>query len=165
MKVSQVELLIRQAILSFDHGEYLEYAVRGARSLAEESMPTGREPDSPFEREVIQVVRDAGWEVHPQVGCSGFRIDMGVVDRGRPGRYLVGIECDGATYHSLATARDRDRLRQSILEGLGWQLTRIWSTDWWNNREGTAEHLLAAIQALQQTADGAGVAPNKELEL
>jgi very-short-patch-repair endonuclease len=132
---------------------YLEYAVRGARSLAEESMPTGREPDSPFEREVIQVVRDAGWEVHPQVGCSGFRIDMGVVDRGHLGRYLIGIECDGATYHSLATARDRDRLRQSILEGLGWQLTRIWSTDWWNNREGTAEQLLAKVADEQQSAD------------
>lgn len=134
---------------------YLDYAARGARALAEESLPTGREPDSPFEREVIKVLRDANWQVHPQVGCSGFRIDMAVVDRNQPGRYLLGIECDGATYHSQATARDRDRLRQSILEGLGWRLHRIWSTDWWGNRVATAGRVLEVVELVQAEADAA----------
>jgi very-short-patch-repair endonuclease len=58
------------------------------------------------------------------------RIDLALVDPQRPGRYVLGIECDGATYHSSATARDRDRLRQEVLESLGWTICRIWSTDW-----------------------------------
>ena len=99
------------------------------------SMPTGREPDSPFEVAVLRALGDKGWTVHPQVGCTGFRLDMGIVDPRAPGRYLLGVECDGRTYHSGATARDRDRLRQLVLEGLGWKLHRIWSTDWWTDQD------------------------------
>lgn len=69
-----------------------------------------------------------GIEVEPQVGTAGFFIDIAVKDQKNPGRYVMGIECDGATYHSLRSARDRDRLRQEVLEGLGWRLHRIWST-------------------------------------
>lgn len=119
-----------------DLKSYLEFAIRGPRALLEQSFPTGREPDSPFEESVIRALREKGWIIHSQVGCSGYRIDMAVVDPCAPGRYLLGIECDGRTYHSGATARDRDRLRQMILEGLGWQLHRIWSTDWWINPKG-----------------------------
>ena len=93
---------------------------------------------------MIQSLRDKGWTVHPQVGCSGYRLDMAVVHPDEPGRYICAIECDGATYHSLPTARDRDRLRQHILEGLGWTIHRIWSTDWWSD----AEHEIARIDRL-----------------
>lgn len=82
---------------------------------------------------------------HAWVGCSGYRIDMAVVHPQERGRYLLGIECDGATYHSLPTARDRDRLRQFVLEGLGWTLHRIWSTDWWTDPEREMEKLEASI--------------------
>ena len=118
-----------------DLKNYLEFAQKGARALVEQSIPTGREPDSPFEVEVIRALRDRGWSVHPQVGCSGYRLDIGVVHPDHPGVFLLGVECDGATYHSLPTARDRDRLRQLVLEGLGWTLHRIWSTDWWTDAE------------------------------
>jgi very-short-patch-repair endonuclease len=111
-------------------------------------MPTGLAPDSPFETAVIKMLRNHNWEVHPQVGCSGYRIDIGVVDPRARGRYLVGIECDGRTYHSGATARDRDRLRQHVLEGLGWHIHRIWSTDWWLNPEGEVKKILERLQAL-----------------
>jgi hypothetical protein len=104
--------------------------------------------DSPFEADVCRVLRDHGWEVHAQVGCAGFSIDLAVVDPREPGRYLIGIECDGATYHSAATARDRDRLRQSVLEGLGWKFHRIWSTDWFARRQATAARLLARVKEL-----------------
>lgn len=77
----------------------------------------------------------------PQVGISKFRIDLGVVHPDWPGDFLCGVECDGATYHSAATARDRDRVRAAILEGLGWKLVRVWSTEWWFNRERAAEEL------------------------
>jgi very-short-patch-repair endonuclease len=114
-------------------------------------MPTGREPDSPFERQVISALREKGWTVHPQVGVSGYRIDIGVVDPRATGRYLLGVECDGAMYHSGATARDRDRLRQHVLEGLGWELYRIWSTDWWLNPEEPIRKLVVRLEELVAT--------------
>lgn len=134
---------------------YLEFALRGPSALAREAAPTGRDPDSPFEVEVISALRNAGWEVHPQVGCSGYRVDIGVVDRGAPGAYVLGVECDGASYHSMACARDRDRLRQAVLEGLGWKLVRVWSTDWWSNRAKSEQVLIEAVQRAQDAADNA----------
>ena len=92
----------------------------------------------------------AGYEVHHQVGCSGYRIDLGVIDPRCPGRYLLGVECDGATYHRAATARDRDKLRQMILEGLGWKLYRIWSTDWWHDAGAETGKLLSRLNDLLQ---------------
>lgn len=99
------------------------------------------------------MLRDRGWTVHPQVGCSGYRIDIGVVDPRAPGRYLVGIECDGRSYHSGATARDRDRLRQHVLEGLGWRIYRIWSTDWWINPEGEIETISTLLHGLLEVQE------------
>ncbi|WP_144111325.1 DUF3320 domain-containing protein [Paraburkholderia sp. BCC1886] len=144
----QIDLSRVRAAGVRDLKNYLEFAIRGPRALVEQSMPTGREPDSPFERQVISVLREKGWTVHPQVGVSGYRIDIGVVDPRAPGRYLLGVECDGAMYHSGATARDRDRLRQHVLEGLGWKLHRIWSTDWWLNPEEPMRKLLARLEDL-----------------
>ena len=88
-----------------------------------------------------------GWEVHPQVGCSGYRIDLAIVDPEARGRCLLGIECDGANYHRAKTARDRDRLRESVLRDLGWKIHRVWSTDWWNNPGQEIDKLKAAIAA------------------
>lgn len=131
-----------------DLKNYLDFAIRGPRALIEQINPTGLEPDSPFEQQVINYLREKGWTVHSQVGVSGYRIDIGVVDPRAPGRYLLGIECDGATYHSAATARDRDRLRHLILEGLGWELHRIWSTDWWRNPSEPMQKILARLERL-----------------
>ncbi len=130
-----------------DLKQYLEFAIGGARALVASSSPTGLGPDSPFELAVANMLRDKGWVVHSQVGCSGYRIDMAVVDPRAPGRYLLGVECDGASYHSSASARDRDRLRQHVLESLGWKLHRIWSTDWWFSAERELEKLHARLQA------------------
>ena len=110
--------------------------------------------DSPFEESVARVIRKAGFDVHSQVGVSSFRIDLGIVDPLRPGRYILGIECDGAAYHSARSARDRDRLRQEVLEGLGWRLHRIWSTDWFRNPQQETDKLLAAIRAAKDIASG-----------
>lgn len=131
-----------------DLKNYLDFAMRGPQALVEESIPTGLDPDSPFEVEVISALRDKGWNVHPQVGVSGYRIDIGIVDPHAPGRYLLGVECDGKTYHSAATARDRDRLRQQVLEELGWNIHRIWSTDWWRNKQLLLQKLLDRLEAL-----------------
>ena len=149
----QIDLARIRAAGVRDLKHYLEFALKGPRALTEQSTPTGLEPDSPFESAVIQILRDRGWVVHPQVGCSGYRIDIGVVDPRAPGRYLVGIECDGRTYHSGATARDRDRLRQHVLEGLGWRIHRIWSTDWWLNPEGEVLKVMARLHSLLENSE------------
>lgn len=101
--------------------------------------------DSPFEESVYEFLRSHGYHVHKQVGCAGYRIDLAVVDPESPGKYRLGIECDGAMYHSSPVARDRDRLRQQVLEGLGWNIYRIWSTDWYKKREDSTARLLDAI--------------------
>jgi very-short-patch-repair endonuclease len=160
----QIDLARVRAAGVRDLKHYLEFAIRGARALVEQSSPSGVEPESPFELAVIKVLRDMGWTVHPQVGCSGYRIDLAVVDPRAPGRYLVGIECDGRAYHSGATARDRDRLRQLVLEGLGWRIHRIWSTDWWVNPEGEVQKMAALLQSLVEKEaedDDAGGAPDE----
>lgn len=153
LRPEDIDLAKTRATGVIDLKAYLDYALRGPAALALEAAPTGMDPDSPFEREVMDVLRDAGYQVHPQVGCSGYRIDIGVVDKSAPGRYVIGVECDGASYHSAPVARDRDRLRQIVLEGLGWKLVRVWSTDWWNNRSTAKAELLSAVNAAQETAD------------
>jgi very-short-patch-repair endonuclease len=105
----------------------------------------GGEFESPFEEAVARVIREAGFHAYSQVGVSTFRIDLGIIDPPRPGEYILGVECDGAAYHSARSARDRDRLRQEVLEGLGWRLHRIWSTDWFRNPQRESNKLLAAI--------------------
>jgi very-short-patch-repair endonuclease len=123
--------------------EFLKLAKDGYASIA---METERGFDSPFEEDVAQAVRGLGYDVRPQVGMAGFFIDLAVIDPRDEGRYLLGIECDGAAYHSSRYARDRDRLRQMILENRGWRLHRIWSTDWFYKREREIDKVRNAIQ-------------------
>jgi very-short-patch-repair endonuclease len=164
LRPEQIDLSRVRAAGVRDLKHYLEFAIGGARALVAQSTPTGLGADSPFEAAVTAMLRDKGWDVHPQVGCSGYRIDMAVVDPRAPGRYLVGVECDGRSYHSGATARDRDRLRQYILEQLGWRIHRIWSTDWWLNPQRELEKLQAKLEALLQesTEPAAAAVPEQE---
>src|SRR4029079_11856079 len=114
------------------------FAQNGARPAGDSATS---EHQSSLEGDIAAALEGKGWKVESQVGEAGFSIDLAVVDPRRPGRYLLGIECDGATYHRAATARDRDRLRQGVLEKLGWSIVRIWSTDWFENREPTLKGL------------------------
>ena len=124
---------------------YLKYAETG--KLDKPPKPTGGEAGSPFEIEVADALRKLGYQVEHQIGSVGYSIDLGVKDPERPGRYLLGIECDGATYHSAQSARDRDRLRQQVLEGLGWRIHRIWSTDWFQRQNHELRKAAEAIEA------------------
>jgi len=126
---------------------YFDYAERGVAALAMEVKTQGGGPESPFEEAVIQTVNSWGYDVEPQVGQAGFRIDMAVKDPKHPGAYILGIECDGAAYHSSKVARDRDRLRQEVLEGLGWNLYRIWGPTWYRSRANAEAELRHAIEA------------------
>lgn len=111
---------------------FLEFAKTG---ILDQALPTGREADSPFEDDVANEIRKLGYIVDHQIGSAGFLIDLGVKHPVRIGQYMLAVECDGATYHSALWARERDRLRQDVLENLGWQFHRIWSTDWFYRRE------------------------------
>lgn len=128
---------------------YLEFARDGR--LTRTACPVGQ-ADSPFEEDVAEAVRKLGYLADPQVGSAGFRIDLGVRHPERPDTYLLAIECDGATYHSALWARERDRLRQEVLENLGWTFHRIWSTDWFYNRAVEIDRLRAALDGARQGA-------------
>ncbi|MEW2105386.1 DUF3320 domain-containing protein [Streptomyces cellulosae] len=126
---------------------YLQYAEQGPMILATAAPDAEASPESPFEEDVLETLRGWGYDVQPQVGVAGFRIDMAVRHPGAPGSYALGIECDGAMYHSSRAARDRDRLREEILRGLGWNLHRIWGTDWYRNRKDAQRRLREAVEA------------------
>jgi very-short-patch-repair endonuclease len=141
LRPDQIDLGRTRARGVRDFKHFLEFAERGPRALNQISAPTGEEPESPFETAVLKALELRGWKLHAQVGVSGFRIDLGVVHPEASGRYLAGIECDGATYHRSATARDRDRLRENVLRGLGWTIHRVWSTDWWHDADRALDRL------------------------
>lgn len=122
---------------------FLKFAETGI--LATPAKSVGEEM-SPFEEAVRRAIETLGYEVHPQVGVAGFFVDLGIVDPEKPGRYLLGIECDGAAYHSSRSARDRDRLRQAVLEDHGWIIHRIWSTDWFQRPSEQLRKVAAAIE-------------------
>jgi len=124
---------------------YLDFAERGIGALALD-VSEGGDAESPFEESVISAVRSWGYDVVPQVGTAGYRIDLGVRHPERPGVFMLGIECDGFRYHSSKTARDRDRLREEVLSGLGWRLHRIWGTAWYRNRSDEEQRLKLALE-------------------
>lgn len=130
---SLIDLTRTSAQAVHDLKHYLEFAQRGPTALGEAILSVGglNSYDSDFEEAIAEGLRHKGWTIHTQIGVSKFRIDLGVVHPDFPGKYLAGVECDGAAYHSSPSARDRDRMRHNILENLGWKLLRIWSTDYW----------------------------------
>jgi len=123
---------------------FLAYAETGV--LEDATGESGREVDSPFQRAVAAKLRSRGYDIHEEVATGGKFIDLGVVDPEHPGRYILGIECDGASYHSSRWARDRDRLREQHLRNLDWRLYRIWSTDWFHNPERELNRAVEAIE-------------------
>ena len=107
---------------------------------------TGEDFDSPFEESVYNYLDEKGYLIEKQVGIAGYRIDLALVDPDDNDRFLLAIECDGANYHSSRSARDRDRLRQDVLENLGWTFYRIWSWDWFYNQNDSKKRLIEAVE-------------------
>ncbi|NUN50561.1 MAG: DNA helicase, partial [Candidatus Brocadiae bacterium] len=129
-----------------DLKSFLDYAERGPAALAERQLTAGSPGPSTFERQIAQALGERGWTVHHEVGCSGYRVDLAVLDPDQPDRYLLGLECDGASYHQAGTARDREVLRQAILHDLGWRLHRVWCTDWWERPGEELARIEAALE-------------------
>jgi very-short-patch-repair endonuclease len=126
---------------------YLEYAETRGRAIV---RSVGGVSESDFETEVADRLRRRGYQIDLQVGVSGFRIDLGVRHPDHPERFLAGVECDGAAFHSSTSARDRDRLREEMLNSLGWDLVRVWSTDWFDNPDLETEKLARRLEELRK---------------
>ncbi len=139
--------------------QFLDYAQRGPEALETfAGHSTKANTDARFEHALRDRLIERGYEVDERVGCAGYRIDLAIRDAKNPGRYLLGIECDGKQYQSANTARDRDRTRPSVLKGLGWNLHRVWSTQW----HVSPDKCLAQIDAAVVAARDAQCAPKAE---
>jgi very-short-patch-repair endonuclease len=133
---------------------YLQYAASEGANLGEAAIE--KPALNPFEIDVKNALTKAGIPVVPQWGCSGYWIDFVAKHPTKPGRLVLAIECDGASYHALPTARDRDRLRQEQLERLGWRFHRIWSTEWFNDRERAVARVVEAYREAVRAVDSNG---------
>lgn len=131
--------------------DYLRYAESCGSDLGAEAL--GKPELNPFEIDVKGALESLGIAAVPQLGASGYRVDFAAQHPDRPGEYVLAIECDGASYHSSPTARDRDRLRQEHLERLGWRFHRIWSSDWMRNRQRALDGVAAAYRDAVAEAD------------
>ncbi len=138
---------------------YLDFAERGPAALVHDAPANRDDGQGALEEQVARVIRSWGYPVHTRVGAAGYRIDLAVLHPDRPGEYLLGVECDGAAYHSAPTARDRDRLREQVLAGLGWRIHRIWGIGWWRDRPAQEARLRAAIEAGLDTGHEADSPP------
>ena len=139
--------------------EFLEYAenlTMGAHTAEEQTV-------APFEDAIASFLEENGYMVDKQIGCAGFRVDLAIVDEENPGKYILGITTDGKMYASSKVARDRDRLREQVLEGLGWKLYHLWSTDWYRNRDLGRKKLLDFIEkSIKETREEQKIAREKE---
>ncbi|MBE6510803.1 MAG: DUF3320 domain-containing protein [Methanobrevibacter millerae] len=139
--------------------EFLEYAenlTMGAHTADEHTA-------APFEDAIASFLEENGYQVDKQIGCAGFRVDLAIVDEENPGKYILGITTDGKMYASSKVARDRDRLREQVLEGLGWKLYHLWSTDWYRNRDLGRKKLLEFIEkSIKETREEQRIAREKE---
>ncbi len=135
-----------------DLKNFLDYAARGAIALPAMDQGSLGPAENAFEAAIARALEGRGWEVRTQVGVSGFRIDLAVVHPDSAGAYLAGIECDGATYHSSASARDRDQIREGVLRNLGWEILRVWSTDWFMNPKDSMDRTDAGLRELLEAS-------------
>ena len=139
--------------------EFLEYA----ENLTMGHKTQDEHTSAPFEDAIASFLEENGYIVDKQIGCAGFRVDLAIVDEENPGKYILGITTDGKMYASSKVARDRDRLREQVLEGLGWKLYHLWSTDWYRNRDLGRKKLLDFIEkSIKETRKEQKIAREKE---
>jgi very-short-patch-repair endonuclease len=131
---------------------YLQYAASRGTNLGEAALE--KPALNPFEVDVRDSLQREGVGVLPQYGSSGYLIDFVAKHPTAPGRMVLAIECDGASYHSSPTARDRDRLRQGHLERLGWRFHRIWSTSWFRDKPAEIARAVKAYEEAVAQSEG-----------
>ena len=140
---------------------YLYYAENG--KFPSELMKEDKK-ESAFEKSVYDYLVNEGFKVEKRVGCAGYRIDLAIIDPNNNDEYILAIECDGTSYNNNASARERDRIRQNILEGLGWNYYRIWSTDWYHNRQNARQNLTQKIRQVIKDKENEHVRTLNEID-
>ncbi|MEM6673112.1 MAG: DUF4011 domain-containing protein [Planctomycetota bacterium] len=152
IRSEQIDLGRTSARAVRDLKAFLRYAERGSLPSTEETGGSIDRPRDELVQSVASALRERGWDVDTDVGASRLRVDVAVREPERSDRFLVGIETDGFNYAHAATARDRDRLQSLVLEGLGWDLVRVWAIDWWRDPDAEIERLDARIRAALEAA-------------
>lgn len=132
---------------------FLEYAEKGRKALFPQSSAKHMKEDALL-RSIATELEKRGFSVRMNVGCSGYRVDIGVIDPEHPEKYLLGILCDGTNYNAARTAHDRVVTQSSVLRMLGWRLLHVWAMDWWENRSRTIGTLVTAIEEIQHKQTG-----------
>lgn len=127
---------------------YIEFARQGTGMLKPVEKKEMFETEDDFCKVIITFLEKHGYEVQTQIGCSDYKIDIAIVNPKAEGEFIAGIECDGFSYIHAKTARDRDHLRKTILQSMGWNLYRVWSTEWVRNPVAEGEALLNFIQSV-----------------
>ncbi len=124
---------------------FLEYAEKG-RSMLGIRKTNVEIVESGFEEILAEKIRQFGYTVNTNIGCSGYKIDLGIVHKEKPSQYILGILCDGNTYNAAKTAKDREIIQQEVLRLLGWTVHKVWSIEWWENSERVINEILEAIK-------------------
>ena len=149
LRAEKMDLARTQAKGVHDLKHFLEFAERGVRALVEARPDHQTDADTSLEHSIAAALASRGWQVETHIGASSFRIDLAVIDPDAPGSYLAAITCDGVNYQRNATAKDRDKLREQVLQGLGWVLLRVWAMDWWLNLDATLTALDTRLREIQ----------------
>ena len=157
LRADQIDLNRTAAVGVAGLKRFLEYAEKGG-NIAERKRGT---TTPGIESSIAERIRQHGYVVHTHIGCSGYRIDMGIVNPQHPSCYILGILCDGDNYRKAKTTRDREIVQNSVLRQLGWNICRIWTMDWWENPDEVMETILLAIR---EAGENAGKPPTPPLE-
>jgi hypothetical protein len=129
---------------------FLEFAEKGR--LIGEYVDTRVQKDQGIMEHICQQITGAGYQYQKAVGHSKFKVDIAVINPYNEEEYLLGIMLDGESYRRSSNTKDREISQISVLESLGWNLHRIWTMDWWDNREKEITRLLQLLEQEKETA-------------
>ncbi len=127
---------------------FLEYTEKGKAALPQKNNIKKITPQY-FEKMVALEIQKLGYSVKTDIGISGYRIDIGIVNQEKPSEYILGILTDGKTYRAAKTAKDREVVQSDVLKMLGWNIYKLWSPDWWDNPQKVIKDIVRAIEEAQ----------------
>lgn len=153
LRADQIDLNKTSSVGVAGFKRFLEYAQKGEQIVTDKQ--TSVISHASIENLIAQEIRKQGYVVHTNIGCSGYKIDLGIVDRSKPSTYLLGILCDGDNYRQTKTARDREIVQSSVLRLLGWNICKVWTMDWWENSSAVVQQILQAIHEAENNPQSA----------
>lgn len=149
LKADQIDLNKTSALGVSGLKRFLEYAEKGEPIVSDANI-NNISAKNTIESLVANELRALGYTVHTDIGYSGYKIDIGIVDTQNPQKYLLGVICDGENYKETKTVRDREIVQNNVLKLLGWNILRVWTMDWWENKQKTLDLITAAIELIKE---------------